>query len=318
MRGGTANRLPAREQGLSYKEIETVSIKLQIQTPVLGTIALECQSIKEMWETASFFKSLPDTCSKCQSPVVVAFKSPTTKQGKNAGKTFKFYMLRCTGTPAHELMLGQHNDDSQELFHYVGREFQAPYTNEQLQNAEYREACEHCKSTNQFHAKTCPNYTERPQEARTEPEPNKSADNTPNPVSSPTEAPAATTGQAARQSTADRVAQVQRTPIQQARDKFVRSVGDLGLSMGNVELATMLKSMLGVEIVPSPLTPEHWTTCYNLCNEYKTAAEIGGIALDANALSVMLCASGETPGARKIEQYNAAEWKAAAERAMEG
>ena len=291
-----------------------MSIKVTRDHPALGSVEMEFSSFTELWEGLSIF-SMPDKCDKCGSTTISPmFKKVMTKRQDAKvpfGTVVKTYGLRCQN--GHEYYLGIHNDDTRELFDYSGRKFQDPYTNEQLATAEYREACEHCKSINQFHAKDCPNYTEKPQESRTEEKPAK-VDNSPVKVTStPTEAAKATAAQSAS------AVKPELTPIQVSRNRFVAAVGELGLSMGNVELATMLKSMLGVEAVPSPLTPEHWDTCYNLCNEYKVAAEIGGINLDANAISVMLAAvSNEVPGARPIEKYNAAEWKAATERAMEG
>lgn len=287
---------------------------------------MEFDSFAELFEKSVLLSQMPEKCDKCGAEVALMFRNVTAQNGPKRGTKMKYYGLQCLGPVRHEYYLGIHNDDSRELFAYSERKFQDPYTNDQLQSAEYREACPHCNSSNQFHAKTCPHWkceecgtilgnahnsgcSKTPQEPRTDPEPAKVADTTPKAVSTPTEAPKPDSGQTAR---------AERTQIQQARDKFVRSVGDLGLIMGNTELATMLKSMLGVESVPSPLTPEHWTTCYNLCNEYKTAAEIGGINLDPNALAVMLASGEEVPGTRKIEEYSAAEWKAAAERAMEG
>jgi hypothetical protein len=277
----------------------------------IGAVAMEFNSFAELFEKATLLSQMPESCDKCGSEVVLLFKNITAGQGPRKGTKMKYYGLQCTGEVRHEYYLGIHNDDSRELFAYAGRGFQDPYTNEQLENAEYREVCPHCKSTNQFHAKDCPNYNapQSPDVARTEPEPEKVDNSASKPVSTPSEAPAAKQTQSA--------SQAERTPVQRSRDRFVRAVGELGLSLGNTELGKMLISMHGWKSVPSPITPEHWDFCYNLCNEYKTAVEIGGLVLDKETLEIMLRST--APGSTaQIQEFDAGAWRAAAERAMGG
>jgi len=290
-------------------------IKVTMKHAAIGSIQMEFDTYAELFEKAAFLSAIPEKCDKCGADVALMYRNVTAQTGPRKGTKMKYYGLQCVGAIRHEYYLGIHNDDSRELFAYADRKFQDPFTNDQLQEAESKEKCPHCKTTNQFHSPKCPNYVaqaETAQEAAVKAE-IKNTDNQPQKeVSGLSVAPG---GHSEASGDRSAVPAPPVTPLKAARDRFVRSVGALGLKMGNTELAKMLCKLNGLDRIPSPITVEHWITCYKICEEYKVAVEIGGYDLTADATHQMLMVSNQSSQAKNVEDYDFNEWYAAIARA---
>lgn len=81
---------------------QTLSIKLNAKMHV----SIDSADPKDLIRAAAFWLSLPDACPVCGSPIGFEYKTP---------KTFKYYVLKCTGTPAHSCNLGI-KQGSEELY----------------------------------------------------------------------------------------------------------------------------------------------------------------------------------------------------------
>ena len=108
--------------------------KLTLQTP-LFTVEISAEDERDIFKKAAFWLSLPPACPVCGAAVVLDYRTP---------KTFKYYELKCTGTPAHKTNLGQPQDlstlyydkskpwtDSMHQDHERGPEHQAAPPTEQ-------------------------------------------------------------------------------------------------------------------------------------------------------------------------------------------
>src|ERR1700722_14979740 len=129
-----------------------MSLKITRQVPAIGEVEITVETNAELVESLSFFGAVPDKCDICGTIPAPWFKKVTTKRDDakvKQGTVVKYYGLRCAN--GHEYYFGTHNDDSREIFAYADRKFQEPYSDQQLQSAEPRDICPHCKSTNQFH-----------------------------------------------------------------------------------------------------------------------------------------------------------------------
>lgn len=76
--------------------------KLKIVLPMFA-VEIEGATPNELFPVAAFWLSLPTKCPLCQKPIILDYTTP---------KTFKYYKLKCTGTPAHCVNLGQKQADS--------------------------------------------------------------------------------------------------------------------------------------------------------------------------------------------------------------
>lgn len=74
--------------------------KLTLHTPTY-TVEIAAEDERDIFKKAAFWLSLPTDCPVCGSSVVLDYRTP---------KTFKYYELKCTGTPAHKTNLGQPQD----------------------------------------------------------------------------------------------------------------------------------------------------------------------------------------------------------------
>jgi hypothetical protein len=75
--------------------------KLTIQLSERMTIEIDGNDAREIWPAAAFWNSLPTICPLCSAELTLEFKTP---------KTYKYYVLKCTGPTPHSVNLGQKVD----------------------------------------------------------------------------------------------------------------------------------------------------------------------------------------------------------------
>ena len=71
--------------------------KLIIGLNPTTTIEISADDPKELVQKASFWSCLPHSCPVCQKDLVFTYRTP---------KNFKYYGVRCTGTPSHATSFG--------------------------------------------------------------------------------------------------------------------------------------------------------------------------------------------------------------------
>lgn len=66
----------------------------------LFTVEIEGDTPHELFKAAAFWQSLPKKCPKCSSPLILDYM-------RTPRESYDYYKLKCIGTPAHAVNLGQ-------------------------------------------------------------------------------------------------------------------------------------------------------------------------------------------------------------------
>lgn len=68
----------------------------------LFSVKISGENERDLIRQAAFWLSLPTKCPLCKSTLALDYRTP---------KTFKYYTLKCNGTPAHSVNFGQAQAD---------------------------------------------------------------------------------------------------------------------------------------------------------------------------------------------------------------
>jgi hypothetical protein len=81
--------------------------KITLKLSESMSIEIDGQDAREIWPIAAFWQSLPTQCPVCRSTLSIEYRTP---------QSYKYYILKCSGTPAHSVNLGQRTDTNQLYF----------------------------------------------------------------------------------------------------------------------------------------------------------------------------------------------------------
>lgn len=87
--------------GGTPEQDKTTMQKITINLP-LFSISIDGDSGLDLIPAAAFWLSLPTNCPECAKPLIFDFSTP---------KGYKYYKLKCTGTPPHCVNLGKKQGD---------------------------------------------------------------------------------------------------------------------------------------------------------------------------------------------------------------
>jgi len=80
--------------------------KITITLP-LFTVEITGEHETDIFRPAALWQSLPVKCPLCGKPLILNYRTP---------KTYKYYELKCTGTPSHSVNLGESTTDHNLYF----------------------------------------------------------------------------------------------------------------------------------------------------------------------------------------------------------